>query len=175
MLFRSRRSNPAQISFVAAVALANAIATLTPNETVQIKWPNDVLLGNRKVAGILLEGTSGAIVLGTGVNVVAAPEGAATIAAAGGVGDVETVLHRYLTEFAQWYRRWEQAGFESIRDAWLARATGLGRAIEVRLPSETVPGTFAGLDADGVLLLGTGDGIRRIAAGDVYVLDRSAA
>lgn len=175
LVLRPRRSNPAQVSFVAAVALANAIAALTPDQSVQIKWPNDVLLGNRKVAGILLEGMDGAVVLGTGVNVAQAPEGAASIAGAGGVGDIETVLHRYLTEFSQWYRRWEQAGFDSIREAWLTRATGLGREIEVRLPTETVPGTFAGLDAEGVLLLDTDRGVRRIAAGDVYVLDRSAA
>lgn len=175
LVLRPRRSNPAQISFVAAVALANAIAALTPDELVQLKWPNDVMLGTRKIAGILLEGADGAIVLGTGVNVASAPDGAISIAAAGGVDDVETVLHRYLSEFSFWYRRWEQAGFESIRDAWLARAAGIGRQIEVRLPSETVPGTFAGLDAEGVLLLGTAEGVRRIAAGDVYLLDRSAA
>jgi BirA family biotin operon repressor/biotin-[acetyl-CoA-carboxylase] ligase len=67
------------------------------------------------------------------------------------------------------YERWrEGAGFATIRGEWLVRAEGLGQPIRVRLPGEIREGVFAGLGTDGALLLDTGTGRQRIAAGEVF-------
>ena len=74
------------------------------------------------------------------------------------------------------YRQWDEgAGFAAIRDAWLARARGVGQPIRVRLPGETLEGRFAGLDSDGALLLDRPDGRRRIASGEVFPAAMDAA
>jgi BirA family transcriptional regulator, biotin operon repressor / biotin---[acetyl-CoA-carboxylase] ligase len=175
VILRPQRRPAAQVSFIAALSLAECIASLEPSGSVRLKWPNDVLVGGGKVAGILLEGAAGGLVLGTGVNVLSAPQvpTATSLREQGIDVSVAEVLQRYLTQLAHWLARWEAEGFGPVRDTWLARAIGLGQSIEVRLPSETVPGVFAGLDRDGVLLLDTPSGVRRIAAGDVYVLGGS--
>ncbi|MSP20500.1 MAG: biotin--[acetyl-CoA-carboxylase] ligase [Alphaproteobacteria bacterium] len=168
IVLRPKRAPSAQVSFVAAVALAEAVES--QGRPVQLKWPNDVLIAGAKVAGILLEGTSSALVLGTGVNIESAPPVGTSLRAHNIGASVATMLQSYLKALKSWLARWERDGFAPVRDAWLQRAIGVGQSIEVRLPAETLPGTFDGLDADGVLLLGTPGGVRRIAAGDVFLV-----
>ncbi len=168
IVLRPQRAPPAQVSFAAAVALAEAVES--QGRPVQLKWPNDVLIAGAKVAGILLEGTSSALVLGTGVNIESAPPVGTSLRAHNIGASVATMLQSYLKALKSWLARWERDGFAPVRDAWLQRAIGVGQSIEVRLPAETLPGTFDGLDADGVLLLGTPGGVRRIAAGDVFLV-----
>ncbi|AWK85787.1 biotin--[acetyl-CoA-carboxylase] ligase [Azospirillum thermophilum] len=173
----------AQISFVAALAIAGTAAELLPDcEAVRCKWPNDVLVHGRKLSGILLESEPAAdgrlawLVLGVGINLRHFPEtadyGATSLLAEGapaGTGPA-TLLEIYAGHLADWYGRWREHGFAPIRDAWLARARGLGQPIIVRLADRELHGTFADLDSDGVLLLDPGDGgpRQRIAAGDVF-------
>ena len=67
------------------------------------------------------------------------------------------------------HRRWREDGFRPVREAWLARAVGLGQPVVARLPRQTLRGRFSGLDEDGGLMLERPDGaIRVIAAGDVF-------
>ncbi len=160
-------------------------AALGGRAAVEVKWPNDVLVGGRKIAGILLEsdmapGAGGAglvasLVVGVGINVAGAPEGTefpATSLAHEGAEDlaVAGVLARFLARFGYWYRRWAVEGLAVVREAWLARAAGLGGPVTVRLHRETLWGTFVGLDGDGALLLASGGewSVRSIAAGDVF-------
>ncbi len=172
----------AQISFVAALAIAETAAAVLPDSApVLCKWPNDVLVNGRKLSGILLEseaaadGGPGWLVLGVGINLRHFPEGgdvAATSLAAEGAPPMTPagLLERYLEALALWYGRWREHGFAPIRAAWMARARGLGEPIVVRLADRTLTGTFADLDSDGVLLLDRDDGAgrQRIAAGDVF-------
>jgi len=170
----------ARLSFVAALAVRDAVAEFLEAADVRVKWPNDVLVDGRKVAGILLEssGDNGAgllpwLAVGIGVNLKHAPEGtifpATSIAAHRGAATPAEALGRLAAMWDQHFRVWRASGFAPIREAWLAHAAGLGRAIEVRLPSETVNGTFRGLDADGGLLLALADGSSRtITAGEVF-------
>lgn len=172
----------AQLSFVAALAIADTAARLLPADAeIRCKWPNDVLVRGRKLSGILLESepsTEGGVewlALGVGLNVRHHPEFvdyAATSLGAEGAGDLELplVLEVYIDRLAHWYRAWAADGFAPIRRAWLERATGLGGPVTVRLSNETLVGIFADLDMDGVLLLDRedGSGRRRIAAGDVF-------
>ncbi|HEY0832935.1 MAG TPA: biotin--[acetyl-CoA-carboxylase] ligase [Azospirillum sp.] len=172
----------AQMSFVAALAIADTAATFVPQRAqVRCKWPNDVLVEGRKVAGILLESEAGEggvlewLVLGVGINLRHHPEGteyAATSLAAEGAEETgpAAVLEVYAQHLNRWYERWRTQGFAPIRAAWLSRAVGLGGPVIVRLADQTLHGTFVDLDSDGVLLLDREDGTgrQRIAAGDVF-------
>lgn len=170
----------AQLSFVAALALGDALHALAgPALALRYKWPNDVLCGGKKLAGILLEsetGTDGSVqfvVIGVGVNLASRPEDveypATSLAAEGIAGVTPTAL---LEAFARhvdlWVGRWRQEGFAPVRTAWLARASGLGAPITVRLERVTLCGRFHDLGADGALVLDAAEGRRRIAAGEVF-------
>ncbi len=78
------------------------------------------------------------------------------------------MLEAFAGHFASWARRWREEGFGPVREAWRARATGLGQPIRVRLEGTTLHGRFADIDQRGALLLDTPDGRRRISAGDVF-------
>jgi BirA family transcriptional regulator, biotin operon repressor / biotin---[acetyl-CoA-carboxylase] ligase len=179
-------SRAAELGFVAAVGLGTALASLVPPLCpVNYKWPNDVLLGERKVAGILIETESALqpqpgeplewMVLGLGVNVQHYPEDTefpATSLRYEGAGDVtvEALLGAFALYFLDWANRWMEDGFTPIQAEWKERGLGIGRKIRVRLPRETLRGKFMDLDADGALLLQPEkeSGIRRITAGDVF-------
>lgn len=169
-----------QVGFLAALAIAETCAALLPDRAVACKWPNDVLVGGRKAAGLLLEseptpeGLADWIVLGLGVNVASHPSGvefpATSLAAEGGNATVETVMTGVANAFAGWHRRWRAEGFAPVRAAWLERAAGVGGPVRVRFETRSEEGLFAGLDADGALLLHkAGEGAPlRVTAGDLF-------
>jgi BirA family transcriptional regulator, biotin operon repressor / biotin---[acetyl-CoA-carboxylase] ligase len=167
-----------ELGFVAALALGETIgAFVPPLVELRYKWPNDVLVSGRKASGILLESESGAewLVLGVGVNVAHAPQGAATPATSlieegATEATVEAVLDRFARGFLVWTNRWLEDGFAPVRAAWLRRAHGVGEAIRVRLPNEMLEGRFADLDASGALVLETESGRRLVTAGEVFAL-----
>ena len=170
----------AQLGFVAANAMADTIASLLPRSAqVTCKWPNDVLIEGAKVSGVLLEsafkgGTLDWLVLGVGMNITTAPDDtpypATSLLTEGAVGTVspEHVLDIFTKRLIAGFVLWRRIGFGAVRRAWLSRAQGIGGPIEVRLSDETISGTFKALDADGVLLVETPDGIRKVTAGDVF-------
>jgi BirA family biotin operon repressor/biotin-[acetyl-CoA-carboxylase] ligase len=125
----------------AAVALAAADACSRGAE-VEIKWPNDLLLGGRKLAGILAEADGTAIVVGIGINVTWAPPGAALL----GPADRGSLLAALLTHLEGWYDRWAEAGA-----AYRARCATVGRRVRVEVPGHTVLGTAVGITPDGHL------------------------
>jgi BirA family biotin operon repressor/biotin-[acetyl-CoA-carboxylase] ligase len=165
-----------ELAFVAALAIHDAVTELASAVRPQlfIKWPNDLLLGGRKFAGILIEGDGGEqVVVGIGVNCINHPEGtdypATDLAAAGTDVTAEALFSvlsaKMLGRLAQW-----NAGehFSTIRADWLARAAGRGETIRVRLPDQELTGRFDDVDETGRLLLSLPDGARKaIAAGDV--------
>jgi BirA family transcriptional regulator, biotin operon repressor / biotin---[acetyl-CoA-carboxylase] ligase len=173
-------SRAAQLGFVAALGLGDALdglAALGPR--LRYKWPNDLLLDGRKLAGILLESETAAsgavdfVVIGTGVNLLSHPETSeypATCLAEWGSATVSpaALLQAFVREFDPWLARWREEGFAPLREAWLARASGIGEDIRVRLERMTLTGRFVDLDEDGALLLDGAEGPRRIAAGDVF-------
>lgn len=170
----------AQLSFVAALALDDALGAVLPSGVERrLKWPNDVLVNGRKVAGILLEAEAGStgelafVVVGMGVNVARHPEDAArpttSLDALGARCCVATVLSCLLRSFAVWRDRWLAEGFVPIRSDWLSRSYEAGTPITVRLAGEKLEGAFAGLDPAGTLLVDTGGPApRRVSAGDVF-------
>jgi BirA family biotin operon repressor/biotin-[acetyl-CoA-carboxylase] ligase len=176
-------STAAQFSFIAAVALGDAIGSVVPPMIeVTYKWPNDVLLNGRKAAGILLESKGDAgenlewLVIGVGANVTSYPPEtrlpATSLHFEGCPPSVSAVdlLEAFGRHMLSWVNIWLDDGFGPVRHAWLRHAQGLKEQIEVRLPNETLQGTFTDLEGDGTLLLTLPDGsTRRIAAGDVYL------
>ncbi len=173
-----------ELSFVAALAVHDAVEAMLPpplRPALRLKWPNDLLHGRAKLAGILLEssGVAGAevawVAIGMGINLATHPEGMeypATSLAAIGAGPVtpDEALAALDASFTRWLGVWRgQHGFAAIREAWLKRAEGIGGAITVRLTGETLEGTFEGLAPDGALQLRLANGeLRLVSAGDVF-------
>lgn len=170
----------AQVSFVAALAVADMLACYVPASLVSLKWPNDPLLGGLKVSGILIEsGVSphGGLWLAVGVGVNLARKPIDSERPATSIATYREVPPPRAPEAAQclaeaferWSRVWVSLGFPAIADAWTARAHGLGEPCVARLGNETVEGVAEGLDGDGALRLRLDDGqVRRITAGDVF-------
>ena len=170
---QASRSVTGQLSFAAALAAAETIQHFAPGAAVSVKWPNDVLADGRKIAGILLEGGPVWLAIGIGINLAHHPEGTAFPATSLpqlGVAppSCDAALTVLAARFAHWYDAWMEKGFEALRAAWLARASGLGAPITARLPHETRQGLFEGIDASGALLLNEQGHIRPIAAGEVF-------
>jgi BirA family biotin operon repressor/biotin-[acetyl-CoA-carboxylase] ligase len=169
-----------QISFVAALALHDAVSLVTPAlaHSLSLKWPNDLLLGARKVAGILIEGGSEpvfAVAVGFGVNCVSHPDGtthpATDLVTGGAVVTPEQVFVALSQAMDRRLAQWQSGqGFSSTRADWLKRAAGLGEPIQVRLPGRELLGVFKGLDEAGRLLLEDETGITPVTAGDIYGL-----
>lgn len=157
----------AQLSFVAAVALGEAMDRETD---FRFKWPNDLLVGGRKIAGILIEADGAAAAVGIGVNAARTPDGVSDTAAdLGGRDDAATLCAGICDSFDRWYRRWLDEGFGPVRDAWLSRASGLGEAAAARSARGTISGRFDRLTADGAMVLVDASGAEtEISAGEVF-------
>ncbi len=170
----------AQVSFIAALAVSDFARAYLPANRVKVKWPNDVMVDNRKLAGILVEsgqwpGGGLWLAIGTGINLLKAPEHAErpaiTLSAATMTPPPEprVALEGLAAAFADWLEIWDAEGFTAIAAAWTERAQGIGQICSVRLPGETIEGIAEGLDDDGALRLRLADGaLRRITAGDVF-------
>lgn len=179
------------LPLLAGVALVEAVARLAELEAT-LKWPNDLLIGDAKCAGVLAEAVPGrapdqppAIVLGIGLNVTLRadelpvnPTGlpATSLQLAGAVAtDRDPLLRALLRAVADWYDRWRSAGGDAVasglRDAYLEACATIGREVRVLLPTgESLTGTATGVDPDGQLIVTTPTGTRTLAAGDVLHL-----
>lgn len=173
-----------QRSFVAALALYDGLrGVMGEGPKLALKWPNDVLLNNGKVAGVLLEslwatGKTWGVAVGIGVNLIAAPDmeqvekGAVYPVSVKGESGVDVTPDLFLRHLAPAFARWDAQlttyGFEPIRTAWLSKAARLGETIVARLPHEYIVGRFETIDENGYLVLNTAKGPRAIAAADVF-------
>jgi len=179
----------ATLGFAAGLALEAALRRVSVEASLRaagsdhmkffLKWPNDVLAGRQKLAGILLEaeavaGDHLAVVVGIGTNVIAAPEGMPTpvtsLAALGVHIGAEELFTELSDAWAEFRGIWDRGrGFGEIRRLWLERAAGLGQPVAIQTGGATVEGTFDTIDEQGCLMVRTSGGKRiPIAAGDVY-------
>jgi BirA family biotin operon repressor/biotin-[acetyl-CoA-carboxylase] ligase len=177
----------AELGFVAGLALVEALeaacgtlpdtASNLDTRSLKLKWPNDVLLGGAKLAGLLLEaetllGGRRAVVIGFGVNVAAAPEGlrATSLAATGYAGGAEALLEHLSDRMAARARLWDRGrNFAALRADWLTRAAGLGSEIAVHSGEHILRGVFETIDEGGRLVILAPDGNRHtVTAGEVH-------
>jgi BirA family biotin operon repressor/biotin-[acetyl-CoA-carboxylase] ligase len=178
-LVRLRPGDPPAptLALVAAVALQEvASAFAVAGVKIEIKWPNDLLVGGAKLSGILLERIDDSIVLGFGVNLADHPEEivrpAINMGMLGGVPDPARFLEALAASFARWLARWRDEGLEPVRERWLAAAHPLGTPLSTHTASGAwVEGLFDGLDESGALRLRLADGNSQVIhAGDVFLV-----
>jgi BirA family biotin operon repressor/biotin-[acetyl-CoA-carboxylase] ligase len=180
-LLLSEPSPPAQapqLSFVAALAVHDAIAACAPQvgPDLKVKWPNDLLVEKAKVAGILIEGESEpafAVAIGIGVNCATHPDNtdypAADLAGLGALVVPDALLEELAGAMQKRLAQWKGGlGFSATRADWLKRAAGLGDVLRVRLPERELSGRFQGLDDAGRLLLEQAGGVTPVTAGEVF-------
>jgi BirA family biotin operon repressor/biotin-[acetyl-CoA-carboxylase] ligase len=166
------------LALLVGMTLHEVIAPLVPPpHRAELKWPNDVLVGGAKLAGILLEGEGIAVVVGIGVNLAAAPELAdrrtVALSAFGPAPDRDTFAAALARQFVIELERWRNFGLEPLVRRWLAAGHAAGTALQVgESGEEPLCGTFTGLTADGALQLSMPDGTTRtIHAGEVRLAD----
>ncbi len=165
-----------------SLAVYGALRTVLPlsAEALEIKWPNDVLIGRKKSCGILLESESlsdgrRAVVIGIGINIRHrpddAPYGVTSLEEQGCHISAEELFSHLFREMAVMLDAWDDGrAVAEITQAWRAAACGIGENIRVNLPDRSIDGRFAGIDDQGLLILDTGETTLAIAAGDVFFL-----
>lgn len=162
------------LALAAGLAVHEAVSVYLPEgQSAVLKWPNDVMVGRAKLAGILLEREGDAVVLGIGVNLANAPQvqGRETVALSSfGTAPARNDFAAELAcSFALELERWRSFGLEPIVNRWLKAGHPVGTPLDVGEPGEeALSGTFAGLAADGALQLRLAGGTTRtIHAGEV--------
>lgn len=165
------------LPLLAGLAVATPLARLSGLE-VGLKWPNDVLIGERKLAGLLAEVSGDAVVLGIGINVslredeLPVPAATSLRLAGSEVVDREPVLRAVLRELAVLYRAWADAdgdaGGSGLLAAYREACVTLGRPVTVHLPGgSTLAGEAVDVDEAGLLLVRDGSSVHALGAGDV--------
>ncbi len=162
------RESWGQLSFVIAVALGQACEAIGI-ENYNLKWPNDVLINDKKLAGILIEVQGDYVIIGTGVNIQHCDDERAKVSDFTDIS-VNDFRDVFLKHIAQYFEIWEEDGFAPIRELWMKHAYRLGGHIQARLPNVTYEGIFEDLDETGILLLRENDGnLRQINSGEILV------
>ena len=168
------------LSFIAALAIREELATRLCGQEVYLKWPNDVLAGGGKICGILLEARGDTVVIGTGVNIAPVmPVGGARLPPAsvhdlGGL-DVtpEDLAESYGRNLLARLDGFVQAGFDPVRLEWLRHCAHIEGQVRVSTGADVVEGLFVDLDSDGALVLRDDAGdLNRVTTGDVELMGR---
>lgn len=160
--------NSAQLSFVAACALGEALN----RQEINYKWPNDLLFNGKKIAGILLEKDADFVVIGIGVNLVSHPENtnypATNLKECGLDFDAVKLLKDFLDQLAILKQKWQDFGFKPIRNLWIEKAFNLGKEIKVSSLAKSPTGIFVNLDDDGNLILQANGEEILISSGEIF-------
>ena len=165
-----------QLALVAAIGVRAAVAAVTERHAPKVKWPNDVLVDGRKIAGILLEartvGDETLVAIGCGVNCAHHPDGvrhlATSLSALGYECEPGDLFGSLRVALCGAVERWGRGrDFAEVREEWRRHAYGLGEAAKVTTPAETLSGVVRDIDDDGLLIIETNNGARRVAAGDL--------
>ncbi|MDP2855399.1 MAG: biotin--[acetyl-CoA-carboxylase] ligase [Smithellaceae bacterium] len=179
-------SRAPQISIAAGVAVAETIDHYCPGNA-WLKWPNDVLIGGKKVCGILAQMKMSVsaidfVVVGIGINVnlnhqefpLDIQEIATSLAVETGreISRLELIISLY-ENLTKWYMTLQDYGFESVRQKWLSLSSMIGKTVSVMFREETTSGKAVGLDDDGSLIILTaGNETVKVSAGDATILKR---
>lgn len=166
----------ASLSYCAGLAMARTLADhIDDGSTIRLKWPNDILINKRKISGILLdmqlrETRPDWVVIGVGVNIATAPEGA-TYLQAHGDNSVQPnqIRDDFLVNFSDIYKKWLENGFKCFHAAWLAYAPDLRGRVTARTPHGEIAGNFVRFDENGAVCLRDDAGREHvITAGELH-------
>jgi BirA family transcriptional regulator, biotin operon repressor / biotin---[acetyl-CoA-carboxylase] ligase len=174
-------SESVQLVYCSGLAASDMLAHYARAADFGLKWPNDVLAGGSKIAGLLMETEAKGkdaiwLTIGFGINLAAHPENLPydTISLKGlgaAAPEPKEALLYLAAAFAKWYEVWQTQGFAPVRLAWLSRARGLGGRVKVRLAGEDATGYFEEIDDTGAMMLRLPGGVlRRITGGEVHLL-----
>jgi BirA family biotin operon repressor/biotin-[acetyl-CoA-carboxylase] ligase len=167
------------IAFVTALAVRDAVCQVLPSDTdITFKWPNDVLAGGRKIAGVLIEAEKlpdedrTALIIGVGINILSAPREtsypATCISALARAPKVARLLSLLVVSLDRRVAAWTRSGFGAVRREWMDHAYGVGTQVSA---SSGVSGTFTGLDETGAIIIALTDGVQhRLVSGSVRYL-----
>ena len=160
------------LALAAGLALIEAVEAVAPNAALVLKWPNDLMLGDAKLAGILLERSGDRVVAGFGVNLAGAPSiSGRKTASLGPIAkiDPKTFVSLIAESFTRILAAWRTAEPVAFASAWMTRAHPIGTALDVHSgPGERISGEFDGIESDGAMRLRLDDGrIEIVRAGDV--------
>lgn len=165
------------VTLLVALAAASAVRRVTGVD-IRLKWPNDLLAGERKIAGVLAERVEGAVVVGMGLNVSVRAEELPVVTATSLVledaesFDRDPLIRAILREIESHYRDWVAARGDAdacgLRAAYLAMSATIGQEVRVELPGERLlEGLATGVDPSGHLIVGV-DGVEQaLSVGDV--------
>ncbi len=175
-----------QISYVTGIAIGKTISSLVNldlhNTSVKYKWVNDILINNKKVAGMLVEILNNYFIIGIGVNLQHQPNflsftdqsintssiGTTSIAEYSSNIDCEIFLDEFFKKFTSFYNAWVNQGFDDFRKIWKNDAYKIGEVITLRYGEKSISGIFDDITDDGAMMLKTNDGIQKFYAGDFY-------
>jgi BirA family biotin operon repressor/biotin-[acetyl-CoA-carboxylase] ligase len=169
---RSGDPSAQSLSLAAGLALVEAIDVALPAQALMLKWPNDVMLLGKKLAGILLERSGDRVVVGFGVNLATAPElTERPCASLGGAVTPDAFAPLLAGSYARLLDLWRKSEPALIAQAWLASAHPLGTRLTVHSSADDmITGRFDGLENDGALRLRLDDGALEIVrAGDISI------
>ncbi len=161
----------AQIPFVFGLSLFEVLSKYADeSQILKLKWPNDVLLNDGKLAGVLLEVEGDYLLIGFGVNLIVAPKTDQNVATLRKPIHTKDVLTAVLKRFDAYKTIWQKSGFAEIHKKWLANAHGLNKKIVARFPdgSEKI-GIFKTITMDGALILETeNNDLLEISTADIF-------
>ena len=192
LLYPSRSVNSwFAMSFATALAIYDVVKTHLTEQILQhdadlpipaigLKWPNDVLVNNRKVAGILLEAQGDSLIIGSGVNINAIDPIDQNPYPPIAFGDFPGILPEpkqlagsYLKRLQFYYDLWERDGFGPVRDLWLGQALHMKQAISVNVAGQKITGACIELlDDGGLVLLDESGTSHHITTGEVELIGR---
>ncbi|MEQ9116340.1 MAG: biotin--[acetyl-CoA-carboxylase] ligase [Rickettsiales bacterium] len=173
----------AQLSFVAALALYEVLerVLVSNRNEIKLKWPNDVLINGKKVAGIILESVSSgqskktnSLIIGVGLNVnskIVSDEFEATTLLESHAKElrIDYYLNQFISNLESLYKSWKDKGFEPIRKSWLDKAYNINKKVSILGQKKKISGIFTDLDNNGNLLLKMSNGeIKEISGGSIY-------
>ncbi|PWS35272.1 biotin--[acetyl-CoA-carboxylase] ligase [Falsiroseomonas bella] len=166
-----------RFALLGGVALAEALSGfMADRAAIRLKWPNDLLLGGAKLAGMLCEGAAHDgriewIVLGLGANLAVAPQlpdrPTTCLGQHAPAPDPEAAAVALIRAVDTWQRRISAEGIRPLLDAWQQRGPQPGARLTLRTGAGETTGLYRGLDADGALLLETDGRTRRFATGEL--------
>ena len=169
----NHKSNISELVFVSSLSLLETIKSFYPSLNISIKWPNDILINDKKTAGILIEkADNDMVIIGIGVNISQSPKieqvsyPTACIDETGEL-DKDDFLLKYLSIFDNNYAI-SMKDFNIIRENWLKNVTRLNQKIKVKCKDKINDGIFKGIDEQGFLLLEHNNKLTKISTGEVF-------